>query len=342
MDERTSAFPIIKKRYQILNTIANGGMSVVYRAKDSILERYVALKVLKRDLSENQIFRNRFKAEAKASAKLSHPNIVTAYDFGLDNNRLFIVMEFVEGNHLKDLIDMKKISSIYDGLLLLKQASSGLAHAHQQGIIHCDIKPQNMLVSFAGSLKITDFGISRALETISRTEKHSEVWGSPFYISPELASGKPPSPASDVYSLGVILYEVFTGRLPFEDDDALILLEKHKTIDPILPRKINPSIPEYLEKIITKALNKNPMERFTDGSEIYNELNSISENISELEIIKKENQNVSSPQKESGNNSKNEITRNLDWSTIILSFLAIIMVGGLIPFWLFIYFSLNR
>ena len=342
MDEITSAFPVIKKRYKILGTIANGGMSVVYRAKDSILERYVALKVLKRDLSENQIFRNRFKAEAKASAKLSHPNIVTAYDFGLDSNRLFIVMELVEGNHLKDLIVMKKISSIYDGLLLLEQASSGLAHAHQQGIIHCDIKPQNMLVSFAGSLKITDFGISRALETISRTEKHNEVWGSPIYISPELASGKPPSPASDVYSLGVILYEVFTGRLPFSDDDALILLEKHKTIDPILPRKINPSIPEYLEKIITKALNKNPMERFTDGSEIHNELNSISENISELEIIKKENQNVSSPQKESGNNSKNEITRKLDWSTIILSFLAIIMVGGLIPFWLFIYFSLNR
>lgn len=342
MDEMTSAFPIIDKRYQILNTIANGGMSVVYRAKDLILEREIALKVLKRDLSENQVFRNKFRAEAKASAKLSHPNILTTYDFGLDSKRLFIVMELVDGSDLKDWIANDKFTSKVSRYHLLIQASSGLAYAHQQGIVHCDIKPQNMLVSDEGSLKISDFGISRALETISRNEKHSEVWGSPFYISPEQGRGSPPSPASDVYSLGVILYEVFTGKLPFAGDDVLVLIEKHQSEILIPPRTINPTIPEYLERIITKALEKDPNKRFTNGSEIFKELNSLSGNINIIVPIKKENINRSVHQTESNDGSPPPKTAKLDWSTVMLGFLALIMVGGLIPFWLFIYYSINR
>jgi len=342
MDEMTSAFPIISNRYQIINTIANGGMSVVYRAKDLILERQVALKVLRRDLSDDQVFRNRFRAEAKASAKLTHPNIVTTYDFGLDSKRLFIVMELVNGSHLKDWIVKKKISSMYNGFLLIKQASSGLAYAHQQGIVHCDIKPENMLVSDNGTLKITDFGISRALETISRTEKHSEIWGSPFYISPEQAGGKPPLPASDVYSLGVILYELFTGNLPFKDNDALILIEKHKTEDLISPRIINPAIPDYLEKIITKALEKDPTKRFANGSEMFNELNSISSNIIKTGSLRREILKKADLREESSDKHQNAKTIKVDWTTVILSFLAVVVIGGLVPFWLFIYFSVNR
>lgn len=342
MDEMTSAFPIINKRYQILSTIANGGTSVVYRAKDLVLERHVALKVLKRDLSDNQAFRNRFRAEAKASARLTNPNIVTAYDFGLDSKRLFIVMELISGSNLKYLIINKRISSIYNGFLLLKQASSGIAYAHSQGIIHCDLKPQNMLVSDEGTLKITDFGISRALETISRTEKHSEIWGSPYYISPEQARGKAPSPASDVYSLGVILYEVFTGNLPFEDDEALILLQKHQSENFIPPHIINPAIPDDLEKIITKALEKEPNKRFANGGEIFNELNSISSNIKKIGSVIKEISDESVHQKKSS--EKSPLTKNtkFDWLTVMLSLLTVIMVGGLIPFWLFVYFSVNR
>jgi len=342
MDEMTSAFPIINNRYKIINTIANGGMSVVYRAKDLILERQVALKVLRRDLSDDQVFRNRFRSEAKASAKLTHPNIVTTYDFGLDSKRLFIVMELVNGSHLKDWIVNKKISSIYNGFLLVKQASSGLAYAHQQGIVHCDIKPENMLISDNGTLKITDFGISRALETISRTEKHSEIWGSPFYISPEQAGGKPPSPASDVYSLGVILYELFTGNLPFKDNDALILIEKHKTEALIPPRIINPAIPDYLEKIITKSLEKDPTKRFANGSEMFNELNSISSNIIKTGSLRREILKKADLRKESSDKHQNAKTIKVDWATVILSFLAVIVIGGLVPFWLFIYFSVNR
>jgi len=342
MDEITSAFPIINKRYQILSTIAIGGMSVVYQAKDLLLDRLVALKVLKKELSEDQVFRNRFRTEAKSSAKLTHPNIITTYDFGLDSKLLFIVMELVSGSNLKDLIVEKKVSSMADGYLLLKQASSGLAYAHQQGIVHCDIKPQNMLVSTQGTLKISDFGISRVLETISRTEKHSEIWGSPYYISPELASGNSPSPASDVYSLGVILYEVFTEKLPFEDDDALVLIEKHKTGDFIPPKRINPEIPESLEKIILKALEKDPNKRFANGSELYDILNSISTAIINsdpiagkvLSEIKHKGEPIIQPPLRT--------TQKMDWRTIFLGFLSLIMVGGLIPFWLFIYFSINR
>lgn len=342
MDEMTSAFPFINKRYQILSTIANGGMSVVYRAKDLLLERQVALKVLKKDLSEDQVFRNRFRAEAKASAKLSHPNIVTTYDFGLDSKHLFIVMELVNGSHLKDWVVKNKTSSMHARFLLLKQASSGLAYAHQEGIVHCDIKPQNMLVSDEGTLKITDFGISRALETISRTEKHSEIWGSPFYISPEQAGGKPPSPASDVYSLGVILYDVFTGKLPFMDDDALVLIEKHLSEDFIPPQIINPAIPDYLERIITKALEKDPKKRFANGNEIFAELNSISSRMNKIISIRKETLNEANDQKEPSDMYPHEKTAKIAWATVILSFLAVIMVGGLIPFWLFVYLSINR
>jgi len=342
MDEMTSAFPIIDKRYQILNTIANGGMSVVYRAKDLILERDVALKVLKRNLSEDQVFRNRFRAEAKASAKLSHSNIVTTYDFGLDSKRLFIVMELVEGSDLKNWIANDKFSSKISRYNLLKQASSGLAYAHQHGIVHCDIKPQNMLVSDKGSLKISDFGISRALETISRSEKHSEVWGSPFYISPEQGSGSPPSPASDVYSLGVILYEVFTGKLPFTDDDVFVLIGKHQSEKLIPPRAINPAIPDYLERIITKALEKDPNKRYANGSEIFKELNTISGNINIISPIRPEEILQSGHQTEPSEISPTLKMAKLDWPTVILGFLALIMVGGLIPFWLFIYYSMNR
>jgi len=342
MDEMTSAFPIIDKRYQILSTIATGGMSVVYRAKDLLLERDVALKVLRRDLSEDQIFRNRFRAEAKASAKLTHPNILTTYDFGLDSKRLFIVMELVDGSDLKDWIVKKNFSPEVSRFNLIKQASSGLAYAHHQGIVHCDIKPQNMLVSDAGSLKISDFGISRALETISRTEKHNEVWGSPFYISPEQGSGKPPSPASDVYSLGVIMYEVFAGKLPFLDDDTLVLIEKHQSEMLVPPRTINPAIPEYLERIITKTLEKDPDKRFANGSELYDALNSITSKINKIIFIEEENVERSNYQIKSSDMPVRSKTAKMDWPTVILGFLTLIMVGGLIPFWLFIYFSVKR
>jgi eukaryotic-like serine/threonine-protein kinase len=342
MDEKTSAFPIINNRYQILNTLANGGMSVIYRAKDIILDRIIALKILKKSLSENHFFQDRFRTEAKSSAKLTHPNIVTTYDFGIDKNRLFLVLEYIDGHDLKFWITNNKVSSVALAIEFISQASRGLAYAHQQGIVHCDIKSQNILVTEIPSIKITDFGISRALEDISRMEKENEVWASPYYVSPEQTQGLPPSPASDVYSLGVVMYEVFTGKLPFYGNDALELIKKHQSNGVISPKSINPSIPNSIENIILTAMEKNPSNRYKNGQEIFNALLSV--NIPSIEQQPRINENISK-----SNNSNVEkiktnkkIQTNIDWSTILLSFFAIVFIGGLIPFWIYIYFSIKR
>jgi len=344
MYEKTSPFPIIDKRYQILSTLANGGMSVIYRAKDLTLGRVVAIKVLKSSLSENKVFQEMFRKEARSSANLTHPNIVTIYDSGVDGKRFFIVMELIGGSDLKEIILKQKLMRLGDGIKLIIQASSGLAFAHDHGIVHCDIKPQNMLVSSDGILKITDFGISRALDKISRTEKHEEVWGSPFYISPEIAKGAAPTPASDVYSLGVIMYEMFTGVLPYKGDDALSIINKHQTEELVPPKQKNPEIPDQLNKVIIKALRKSPEKRYESGKKIYDALLSFSNHLGEP-IIQNEKQYVDSKleneeiiEKISPMSEQNKY----DWWTILLSLLAIITIGGLIPFWLFIYLSINR
>jgi serine/threonine-protein kinase len=180
MDDLTSAFPIINNRYQIHQTLASGGMAVIYLARDLLLERKVALKILRKDFSNDLQFQNSFRAEAKASARLSHPNIVATYDFGYDADRLYIVLELVEGTDLKTILTEKKRLDYPEAFDYLMQASHGLGYAHQSGIVHCDVKPQNMLVSNEGILKITDFGIARAMDSISRDERYDVVWGSPY------------------------------------------------------------------------------------------------------------------------------------------------------------------
>ena len=190
-------------------------MAVVYRARDLMLERPVAVKVLREDFSRDEGFRERFRQEARAAANLSHPNIVTVHDFGLDAGRLFIVMEYLPGTDLKTYQGQRGRVSIDEALQLMIQACAGVGYAHRAGLVHCDIKPHNILVSPDHRVKVTDFGIARALATIHPDEKSDVVWGSPQYFSPEQASGAAPSPASDVYSLGIIFYELLTGQLPF-------------------------------------------------------------------------------------------------------------------------------
>jgi len=343
MEEITSTFPVINDRYQILNTISSGGMAVIYRATDLVLDRPVALKILKKDLSRKEDFREQFSIEAKATANLSHVNIVTTFDFGVYGERLYIAMELIEGSILKDLIPDKTIS-LLERISYLEQACRGLAYAHSKKIIHCDIKPQNMLVSNNGALKLTDFGISRVLDTITRESASDEIWGSPFYIAPEIAHGSPPSYASDVYSMGVVMYEVLTKELPFTGEDVLTVIEKHQEETPVPPTHINPKIPPGIDAIIQKALSKNPKKRYQDASalldEIWNAPKSFSNNfygnstpeeiiLDEIEVVdEKETEKPTQPE--------------LDWKTILLSFITIILVGGLVPFWLFVYYSINR
>ena len=237
-------------------------MAVVYRGRDIELDRPVAVKVLRQDYSTADDFRARFRQEARSAANLSHPNIVTVHDFGLDNGRLFIVMEYVPGTDLKSLIREKVRFSINEALRLIIQAAAGIGYAHRAGLVHCDIKPQNMLVTPDSRLKVTDFGIARALSSIHPDEKSEVVWGSPQYFSPEQATGLAPSPSSDVYSLGVILYELVTGELPFKSKDPNELAKMHRDHLPPHPRSSNPEIPTTLEQIILKVLSKEPATRY--------------------------------------------------------------------------------
>ena len=259
---------LLNNRYQIEGRLGSGGMAVVYRACDLTLERTVAVKILREDYSSDPAFRERFHQEAKAAANLSHPSIVTIHDFGLDAGRLFIVMEYIPGTDLKTILQSRGRFTVDEALPLIIQAAAGIGYAHRAGLVHCDIKPQNMLVTPDQRLKVTDFGIARALASIHPNEQASVVWGSPQYFAPEQAAGMAPSPASDVYSLGVIMFEMLTGRLPFTSTSATELSRQHRTMQAPGLRQFNPAIPEALEQIVFKVLSKEPSARYRTADQL--------------------------------------------------------------------------
>ncbi len=358
---------ILNDRYQLEQTLGTGGMALVYKAKDLMLERSVAVKVLREDLSTDMSFRERFRQEARAAANLSHPNIVTVHDFGLNQGHLFIVMEYVPGTDLKTRIREKGRFSVQETLELMIQACQGVGYAHRAGLVHCDIKPHNMLVSPDGRLKVTDFGIARALASISPEERSEVVWGSPHYFSPEQAAGLPPSPASDVYSLGVILYEMLTGQLPFNAGDAEELARMHREVQPIPPRAINPAIPLQLDEIILKVLSKEPSARYRTADQLGHLLLGLYESDPSLKksnfflhegghaapVVSASGGPVPStqpaavflPDDEEGYyaapEEEDETHRKIDWGTWLLGLLAFASLFGLIPFWLYVYMNLR-
>lgn len=359
---------ILNDRYQLEQTLGTGGMALVYKAKDLMLERSVAVKVLREDLSTDMSFRERFRQEARAAANLSHPNIVTVHDFGLDQGHLFIVMEYVPGTDLKTRIREKSRFSVQETLELMIQACQGVGYAHRAGLVHCDIKPHNMLVSPDGRLKVTDFGIARALASISPEERSEVVWGSPHYFSPEQAAGLPPSPASDVYSLGVILYEMLTGQLPFNAADAEELARMHREVQPIPPRAINPAIPSQLDEIILKVLSKEPSARYRTADQLGHLLLGLYESdpslkksnfflheggravpvISPIGVAVPPAQPSTAflPDDEEGyyaapEEEAEEEPKKIDWGTWLLGLLAFASLFGLIPFWLYVYMNLR-
>lgn len=258
-------------RYEVQQQIGGGGMAVVYKALDHVLNRSVAVKVLRAQFGHDEDFIRRFRREAQAAASLSHPNVVNIYDVGEDHDVHFIVMEYVEGPTLKELIKESAPLDVKDAVNYARQICEALDHAHQNQIIHRDIKPHNILINKHRRVKVTDFGIARAVTSATITHTGS-VLGSVHYFSPEQAKGSMTGEKSDIYSLGVVLYEMVTGELPFSGDSPISVALKHLQESFIPPRKLNPEIPQSLENIIRKSLAKNPLYRYTSAKEMMEDL----------------------------------------------------------------------
>jgi serine/threonine-protein kinase len=349
MDDFTSQPTILGSRYRLIRQVGKGGMAYVFKGYDQMLERPVAVKLLKRDFSEDDEFRARFKQEARAAANLSHPNIVTVHDFGIDPTGVYIVMEYISGTDLKSSIREKGNYPYAEGLSLMIQACAGLGYAHRAGIVHCDVKPHNMLVTPDQRLKITDFGIARALSAVETQESPGIVWGSPQYFAPEQALGQSPTPASDVYSLGVVMYEVFTGHLPFEADSVEELIRLHQTQIPIEPHRFSSDMPVELEQVLLKVLSKEPSARYRTADQLGHVLSSMTgslsnnhEEIPTIQIPPLPAATTIQPPKDARHATPTPVKKTqVDWKLIWLELVTILLVGGLIPFWLFIWFKLN-
>jgi serine/threonine-protein kinase len=355
---------LLNDRYQLLEKLGSGGMADVFRARDLMLDRYVAIKVLRQDYSVNPDFQNNFRMEARSAANLSHPNIVTVHDFGFADNLLFIVMEFIPGKDLKQLIREHGRFSVEKGIPLIIQACAGLGYAHRAGLVHCDVKPHNMLVSTDGRLKVTDFGIARALATITPGEKTDVVWGSPLYFAPEQARGEALSPASDVYSIGVVMYELLCGTPPFTASSPDELARLHISARPIPIREYIPEIPTALEEIIMKVLSKEPSARYRTADQLGRVLLKFGTlpdapaptPVPEAVTAKSQPPRVDPaprpipqpepvsryvPEPEIPAGETASAFEEIDWGTVGLALLALLAVGGLIPFWMMVYFAYN-
>ena len=261
----------INDRYEVIKSIGEGGMANVYLAHDIILDRDVAVKVLRGDLAGDEKFVRRFQREALSASSLSHPNIVEMYDVGEDNGTYYIVMEYVPGITLKQLIKKRGSISLSEAIDIMLQITDGIKEAHDSYIIHRDLKPQNILIKDNGEIKITDFGIAMALNSTQLTQTNS-VMGSVHYLPPEQASGKGATIKSDIYSMGILFYELLTGKLPFKGENAVEIALKHMKTDFPSVREENDSIPQSVENIILRATAKNPKNRYETVSKMHDDL----------------------------------------------------------------------
>src|ERR1700728_3778772 len=259
---------VFSNRYELTHLIARGGMAQVYRARDRELDRPVALKVLFPELSVDRAFVERFRREAQAAANLSHPNIVPVFDWGEDGGTYFIVMEFIDGRALSSILRTAGPMHPDRAAEIGADVAIALAYAHRHGVIHRDVKPGNVLITEDGIVKVTDFGIARAINTEESLTQTGAVMGTATYFSPEQAEGMGVDARSDLYSLGVVLFEMVAGRPPFLGDTPVAVASKHVREDPPTPSQINPSVPAGLEAVILKCLSKSPDHRYANGEEL--------------------------------------------------------------------------
>jgi eukaryotic-like serine/threonine-protein kinase len=358
---------ILNGRYQLLARAGSGGMATVHKAQDLLLGRLVAIKLLHENLSHDAEFLRRFQHEARAAANLTHPNIVTVYDISRHNGCDYIVMEYIEGPTLKqiirDQVTRGDVMPIKRALDLTIQICAGLGYAHRAGLVHCDVKPQNVLVTRDERVKVADFGIARALSQ-SGFDDPEVIWGTPQYFSPEQAAGEASTPASDVYAIGVILFEMLTGRLPFEASSHTALAIKHMRERPPLVTHFNPAVPQQIEQIIAKVLAKEPTSRYRTADQLGRILSSYRQSTME-ETGPVANPRAATqrrpvqrivvtadeltppvprrPQRAAVSENDSDIyiplpdNQESDWLALVLGLVAIAALLGLIPLWYAVY-----
>ncbi|MFW5976681.1 MAG: Stk1 family PASTA domain-containing Ser/Thr kinase [Bacillota bacterium] len=272
---------IINERYKIIKELGKGGMAIVFEAKDLLLDRKVAIKMLRSEYNSNKEFIKKFRQEARAVARISHPNVVSIYDIGEDEDCHYLVMEKVEGENLKDIINNRKKLSIVESLDIANQICSALIVAHENNIIHCDIKPHNILINSDKKVKVTDFGIARAVSNSTLTMTDT-IMGSAHYFSPEQARGGKIKAHSDLYSVGIVLYEMLTGQVPFTGNSPVSVALKHIQEKIKEPKDVNPEIPSKVNNLIMKAVNKEPEKRFNSAKKMKKEITKILKELTEI------------------------------------------------------------
>lgn len=337
----------INDRYEIIKTIGEGGMANVYLANDTILDRKVAIKVLRGDLSNDEKFIRRFKREALSVSNLSHPNIVEVYDVGEEDGNYYIVMEYIEGKTLKQLLQKRGALTLNEVIDIMTQLTDGLAHAHEAYIIHRDIKPQNIMIEDNGLVKITDFGIAMALNSTQLTQTNS-VMGSVHYLPPEQANGKGSTVKSDIYSLGILMYELLTGSVPFKGDTAVEIALKHMKEKIPSIRKQNPTIPQSIENIVLKATAKNPKNRYDNVRDMYKDLQTALQRDNEKRLVyeypendleetkvipqvtKEIKQVIDKPTAKEEDSEDNSVLKEKDEKNKLPIILAVVLLGTLI------------
>src|SRR6202162_423190 len=266
--EPTKTPRVLSGRYELSHLVARGGMAEVYRAHDQLLDRPVALKVLFPELSVDRSFVERFRREAQAAANLSHPNIVPVFDWGEDNGTYFIVMEFVDGRALSSILRTAVPLHPDRAAEIAADVAGALSYAHRHGVVHRDVKPGNVLITEEGTIKVTDFGIARAVNTEETLTQPGAVMGTATYFSPEQAEGLGVDSRSDIYSLGVVLFEMVTGRPPFLGESPVAVASKRVRDNPPAPRELNPQIPPTFEAIILKSMAKDPAHRYATSEDL--------------------------------------------------------------------------
>ena len=258
---------LLGNRYEILNQLGGGGMAIVYKGRDTRLNRFVTVKILRPEFTSDENFIKRFSREARAVARLSHPNIVNIHDVGQEEDIHYLVMEYVDGEDLKSVIKDQGALAIGRAVEIAQQVCAALGHAHENDIVHRDVKPHNILITRDGRAKLTDFGI--AAETTAATFTHTDtIVGSVHYISPEQARGEPAGPQSDIYSLGMVMYEMLAGQVPYGGDSPIAVALKHIQEEPAPLRQINPAVPDSLSGVVMRALAKTPDQRFAGTGEM--------------------------------------------------------------------------